>query len=103
MAAIQLDDLKEFDKNHYLAKLVFDSEQARVALFCLEPGQELPVHVSTSEVLFQVIEGTGKLVVGEEKISAKAGTFAVCGPEVPHGLEAEGRFVVLAVIAPRPS
>ncbi len=99
---IELKKYIEFNKQRYVSKLVHDSAKARVALFSLEKGQELPNHTSTSEVLFQVLEGKGKAVIGAEEISMKAGQMVFCPAKAPHGLKAEERFVVLAVIAPRP-
>ena len=100
---IELKKYIEFSKERFVSKLVHDSAKARVALFSLEKGQELAPHTSTSEVLFQVLEGEGKVIIGSEEISVKAGQMVFCPSEAPHGLKAKGRFVVLAVIAPRPS
>lgn len=100
---IELKKYIEFNKERFVSKLVHDSAKARVALFSLEKGQELAPHTSSSEVLFHVLEGEGKVIIGSEEISVKAGQMVFCPSEAPHGLKAEGRFVVLAVIAPRPS
>lgn len=100
---IELKNYIEFKKDRFVSKLVHDSAKARVALFSLEKGQELLPHTSSSEVLFQVLEGQGKVVIGTEEISVKSGQMVFCPSEAPHGLKADERFVVLAVIAPRPS
>ncbi len=85
-----------------MSKLLHDSENSRVVLFCLEPGQVLSPHTTPSEVVFLVTDGTGTIIVGEEEIEVNAGMLVVCPPQIPHGLKAGSRFVVLAVIAPRP-
>lgn len=100
---IELKKYIEFDRERFVSKLVHDSAMARVALFSLEKGQELAPHTSSSEVLFQVLEGNGKVLIGSEEVSIKAGQMVFCASEVSHGLKAEDRFVVLAIIAPRPS
>lgn len=102
MPLVKLDEIKEFRKGRYLSKLLHDSQSARVALFCLEPGQEVSPHTSSSEVIFQVVEGKGKVVIGAEEPEVEPGIVAICPPGLPHGLKAETRFVVVAVIAPRP-
>jgi quercetin dioxygenase-like cupin family protein len=102
METVNLDELEEYSKEHPGTKLLYDSEAARVVLFCLDAGQEIPLHTSTSEVLMQVIKGRGSLIAGGEDVEAGPGTIVACAREEPHGMKAEERMVVLATIAPRP-
>ncbi|MBI4294779.1 MAG: cupin domain-containing protein [Chloroflexi bacterium] len=100
--AVNLKALRRFDSQRFVSQLIHDSEKARVALFCLEPGQEVPPHSASSEVVFMVVEGKGQVVVGNDQVAVEAGSLVVGPPLVPHGLKAEERLVVVAVIAPRP-
>lgn len=100
--AIQLARFQEFDAQRVVSKLLHDSERCRVVLFCLEPGQEVPPHQSTSEVIFYGVAGRGKVLVDAEEIAMESGTVVVCPPRLPHGLKAETRTTILAVITPRP-
>lgn len=102
MPLVKLDEVKGFRKERYLSRLIHDSDKARVALFCLEAGQEVSPHTSSSEVVFQVVEGKGRVVLGAEEPEVEPGIVAICPPGLPHGLKAEKRLVVVAVIAPRP-
>ncbi len=100
--AIHLSQFQEFSSERFVSKLLHDSENSRVALFCLEPNQVLSTHTTPSEVVFLVTDGTGTIIVGEEEIEVSAGMLVVCPPQIAHGLKAASRFVVLAVITPRP-
>lgn len=102
MTLVHVSEFKEFDPQRYISKLLHDSERVRVVLFCLESGQEVSPHTSSSEVVFYVLEGSGRVMVGEEEMEANAGSLISCPPQVPHGLRAENRLVVLAHISPRP-
>lgn len=102
METANLKELEEYSREHPVTKLLYDSEAVRVVLFCLDAGQEIPLHVSTSEVLMHVIKGRGSLIAGEEEVKAGPGTLVVCAREEPHGMKAEDKMVVLAAIAPRP-
>ncbi|MDP6460002.1 MAG: cupin domain-containing protein [Candidatus Hydrothermarchaeota archaeon] len=102
METVNLDELEEYSKEYPVTKLLYDSKAARVVLFCLDAGQEIPVHVSTSEVLMQVLKGSGSLIAGEEEVKAEPGIIVACAREEPHGMKSEDRMVVLATIAPRP-
>ncbi len=99
---IQLAQVKEFDTGRLVSKLLHDSERCRVVLFCLEPGQELSPHQSSSEVIFYGVEGKGTISVGDDTVGVESGTVVVCPPLLPHGIKAEERTTVLAVITPRP-
>lgn len=85
--------------------LVHDSADARVVVFRIEPGQQVPVHTSGSSVLLAVISGVGVVSGGggaDQRVSA--GDIIAYEPQEPHGMRAESeRLVIAAVIAPRPA
>lgn len=93
-----------YDPDQPVSRLIAENADCRVVLFSIEPGQAVPSHVSTSTVVMTVLEGSGRLRVGEENHEAGPGGIAACPPFVPHSMAAApgSRFVVLAVIAPRP-
>lgn len=83
--------------------LVHDSNDARVVLFRIEPGQEVPVHTNRSTVLLTVIAGSGSVVGGGEERVVKTGDIIAYDEGEPHGMRAGAeRLVIAAVIAPRP-
>ena len=99
---VWLTDFREFASDRHIAKLMHDSDKCRVVLFCLEPGQELSPHESTSEVVFYGVEGKCQVQVGKDWLTLEPQTIAACPPNIPHGLKAATRTVVLAIITPRP-
>lgn len=101
---VELSELVEYSEEYPISKLVYDSSKARVVLFCLDKGQEIPPHMSTSEVVMQVIEGEGSFLAGDEEHAAKRGTVVACASREPHGMKAakDKRMVILAAIVPRP-
>ena len=83
--------------------LVHDSNDARVVLFRLDPGQSVPVHTSASTVLLMIISGTGTVIGVEGERRVKAGDMVAYGENEPHGMNAlDAQLVIAAVIAPRP-
>jgi quercetin dioxygenase-like cupin family protein len=102
MQAIDVNEVVSFDPVRPTPKALIDTPQARVLLFCLETGQEVPAHGSDSEVLFYTVQGTGLATVGEEEIALRPGVMVRCPAKLPHGLKGHESLVVLATIAPRP-
>lgn len=91
-----------FSEVKYQTRLIHDSDDARIVVFGLLPGQVVPAHTSTSTVLMQVVSGQGRFGVGDVEQNVGPGEAAVCPPNVPHSMAAETEMIVLAVIAPRP-
>jgi len=101
MKVINLNEKIGFVEYDVKKQLLHDSEQARFVLFCMEPGQTIEPHTSSSTVTIIVIEGKGKWL-GEKEMDFKKGDVCFYEPEEPHGFRAEERSVLLAVIAPSP-
>jgi quercetin dioxygenase-like cupin family protein len=83
--------------------LVHDSSDARIVVFRIESGQEVPVHTSTSTVLLTIVSGSGVVIGAEGERTVRAGDIVAYDAHEPHGMRAlEGQLVIAAVIAPRP-
>lgn len=84
--------------------LVHDSADARVVMFRIDPGQQVPVHTSASTVLLIVISGRGVVAgaAGDHEVST--GDIIAYETGEPHGMRAGSEpLVIAAVIAPRPA
>ena len=83
--------------------LVHDSADARVVMFRIEPGQEVPVHTSASTVLLVIVAGTGTVAGADGDRHVGPGDIVAYDPREPHGMRATGeQLVIAAIIAPRP-
>ena len=83
--------------------VVHDSPDARVVLFRIEKGQEVPSHTSPSTVLLTVISGSGVVSGADGDREVTVGDLVSYAPAEPHGMRAPTeRLVLAAVIAPRP-
>ncbi len=104
MGVKSLFEEREFYGDRPGMKLLHDSEAMRVVLFTFEPSHEKEVHTSSSRVLMLALEGSGTFTLGEGERAVKAGDLAICEPNEPHGMKADGGepLTLLAIIAPRP-
>lgn len=83
--------------------IIHDSDDARLVVFRLEAGQKLTEHTSPSTVILTVLEGNGMVMGADGERMLHAGQLVVFPPRELHGLHAvHERFVLLAVMAPRP-
>ena len=84
--------------------LVHDSADARVVLFRLDAGHEVPVHTNASTVLLMIVSGRGSVVGAEGEVAIKRGDIVAYAEHEPHGMRAgDEQLVIAAVIAPRPA
>ncbi len=101
MEILDLKKLIAFYPDKIGREMLTDKPEMRIALMCLEPGQELKPHKAPMRLLMYVVEGKGTFSVGDEVIEADEKTCILCDPLVPHGFKAnDSRLVVMAVVTP---
>ncbi len=71
----------------------------------LEPGEKVPLHKTSVDVLFHVIDGRGSVIIGEERSEVAAGEIVISPKMIPHALEADvgDTFSVLVIKTPNPA
>ena len=99
---LDLKKLINFKPDKISREMLSDKPEMRVALMCLEPGQELTPHTAPLRLMMYCVEGKGEFTVGEEIFEADEKTAILCDPMVPHGFKASkgDKLVVMAVVTP---
>jgi quercetin dioxygenase-like cupin family protein len=87
--------------------IIHDSDDTRLVVFRIGPGQAVPPHRSPSTVHLTVLEGSGVLSGGDgdgaREHACAAGDVVVYVPNETHGMRAENEtLLLLAAITPRP-
>lgn len=68
----------------------------KVPLICMEPGQEIPSHLSGTGV-FYIISGKGLMNVEGKDLEVKAGTMIFVEKGESRGIKATEKLVAFAV------
>lgn len=99
---LDLKKLIKFQPDKISREMLTDKPEMRVALMCLEAGQELTPHKAPLRLMMYCVEGRGVFTVGDEEFEADEKTAIMCDPMVPHGFKASKgeRLVVMAVVTP---
>ena len=102
MEILDLKKMMAFYPDKIGREMLSDKPEMRIALMCLDPGQELKPHKAPMRLLMYCVEGRGTFTVGEENVEADEKTCILCDPLVPHGFKADkgSRLVVMAVVTP---
>jgi quercetin dioxygenase-like cupin family protein len=102
MEILDLNKMIKFSPDKIGREMISDKPEMRIALMCLDAGQELPPHKAPLRLMMYVVEGKGTFTVGDEKVEASEKTCLLCEPMSPHGFKADKgtRLVVMAVVTP---
>lgn len=87
------------------ARTIYDQEHGQAVVITLRPGEALKKHITPVDVFFYILEGTGKVEVGEEVKEVSADTIIESPAKVPHRLfnESASTFRFLVVKLPKPT
>ncbi|MCR6544974.1 cupin domain-containing protein [Dehalobacterium formicoaceticum] len=100
-----LTKMAKFDTNEPQKVMVYKSEHTIAGMWCLEPGQEVFLHVHpNADDVWVCLEGeSGSYFVGEGKeVPISKGMVVLAEPGQPHGMRNTGndRFVFIGFAAP---
>jgi quercetin dioxygenase-like cupin family protein len=83
--------------------VLHDTDDLRLVVFRIAPGQAVAVHTSPSTVMLTVLEGRGVLSGGDGERDCGAGDVVAYAPGERHGMRAgDVELLLLATITPRP-
>jgi mannose-6-phosphate isomerase-like protein (cupin superfamily) len=102
----KLDDVKIMKTAHGVdARNLYNTEDAMITVITLKEGESLKRHITPVDVAFYVLEGTGLVEVGEEKIEVTKNSLVESPKDIVHCWYNEKseplRFMVIK--APRPT
>jgi mannose-6-phosphate isomerase-like protein (cupin superfamily) len=90
--------------HHVDARKVYETDHAVSVVITLKPGESLKKHITPVDVFFYVLEGTGVVEIGDEKMTVGKDMLVESPARVPHCWINEGKkvFRVLVVKVPKP-
>ena len=89
-----------YDKDGPRHQELIVTDTFRAVLVGLEAGQKIPPH-PTSSGAYHFLEGSGRMIVGEESFTVDAGVTVVVPDGAMRGIEAETQLAFLAVRLPQ--
>jgi mannose-6-phosphate isomerase-like protein (cupin superfamily) len=91
--------------HHVDARKIYDSPHAIAVVITLQPGEALKKHMTPVDVFFYVLEGTGLVEIGDEKMAIGKDMLVESPARVPHRWinESNAVFRVLVVKVPKPT
>ena len=102
MEHLRVEDLVEFSTGKRIRKKLLGSGKIVAELLCYEPGQSTPIHHHPQQdEVFYVLEGSGKITIGEEEAIINPKSLILVPAQTRHGVTAgDSRLVILFFKAP---
>ena len=95
---VDLKDAVDYTAGSIVSKTLLDRKAGTLTLFAFDAGQGLSEHISPYDATLYVLEGTVKLMIGGKEILARAGKMVIMPANVPHSVNATGRFKMLLIM-----
>jgi mannose-6-phosphate isomerase-like protein (cupin superfamily) len=105
MKAAKYTDFPEKDNPHKVSvRMVYDHDHGQAVVISLKKGEGLKKHVTPVDVMFYILEGTGKVEIGDEVKEVGRDTVIESPARIPHRLfnESSPEFRFLVMKMPRP-
>ncbi len=84
-----------FSPNGPQPQVLFENEKFKTVIGGLEAGQKIPSHPEGAGV-YHFLEGTGTMLVGDERFPVKPGATVIVQTGVSRGMIAETRLAFIA-------
>jgi len=85
MITRKLSEVKIMDNAHSVdARNLYNTDEAMITIITLNPGQSLKRHITPVDVAFYVLEGTGIVEIGNEKMEVTKDTLVESPKDILH-------------------
>ena len=78
-----------------VSRTIAKARGGSVTLFAFDAGQDLSEHTAPFDAFVQVLDGAAELVIGGEKVEARAGETVRMPAGIPHAVRAAEPFKML--------
>jgi len=105
MKAAKYTDFPEKDNPHKVSvRMIYDHDHGQAVVISLKKNETLKKHVTPVDVMFYILEGTGKVDIGDEVQEVSRDMVIESPARVPHRLfnESSPEFRFLVMKMPKP-
>jgi quercetin dioxygenase-like cupin family protein len=91
-----LEAMAQFAEGGIVSKKIVDrSKLVNISLFMMATGQTMSSHAASRPATIHVLDGTGKITIGDQTYASKRGSFFYMPAGQPHALESTDNMVFL--------
>ena len=99
---VRLAELVAYADGAIVSRALSQGPAGSLTVFAFDKGQKLSEHTAPFDAFVNVLEGETLLTVGGQRVPARAGETVRMPADIPHAVEATGRFKMLLVMLRQP-
>jgi quercetin dioxygenase-like cupin family protein len=92
------EQTQNIPEDSILSRTIYSDPHLKAILFTFAAGQELSEHTSAQTAVLHFVEGEADLMLGEDKLTAQAGTWVHMPPRLPHSITAKTPVTMLLLM-----
>jgi quercetin dioxygenase-like cupin family protein len=81
-----------------LSRTLYSDDHLKVVLFGFSAGQELSEHTSSMPAVLHFLKGEAEVTLGEDRLSARPGTWIHMPPNLRHSIHTNSPVVLLLLL-----
>jgi len=89
--------------HHLDARDIYHDEHAQIVHLCMKPGEELVPHKTPVDVVFYVLEGRGRVYIGNEEKEVECDTLIESPKNIVHYWKNTGNEILRIMVIKIPS
>lgn len=91
-AVLHLKDLVDYQPGQVVSKTLVQNDLISMTLFSFDKSEEISTHTAGGDAMVTVLEGTGRLTVGQDVFVLHEGDTLIMPKGIPHAVFGEERF-----------
>jgi quercetin dioxygenase-like cupin family protein len=95
---LKLEDELSYQKGQVISKTLVQNKNVSMTLFSFDQGEEISSHSSDGDAMVTVLDGIGKVTIGEEVYILHKGESIIMPNHVPHAVYGEEQFKMLLTV-----
>ena len=92
------EQIPDIPDDSIVSRTVYSDAQSKAILFAFAPGQELSEHTTPQVASLYFIQGDADITLGDDALTARAGTWVHMPPQLPHSVVAKTSVVMLLLL-----
>lgn len=95
---MELKNLVEYQEGQIASRTLAQNEAVSLTVFAFAKSEEISTHESNGDAMVTILEGTGKITIGEEEFILTEGETIVMPANVPHAVYGQEQFKMLLTV-----
>lgn len=87
-----------YQPGQIVSKTLAQSRHHSLTLFAFEKGEEISSHTSDGDAMLTILDGTGRITIGEKEYILSAGETIIMPAKQPHAVYGAERFKMFLVV-----